>query len=209
MKASCQSLASGLLKVAGNFLDDYQEFRKDAAKVIIGTVPGKAGKALEGLVDDAIDLQTKMLKSYGVVVGQGKGKIGPRHLIIPAKKVTGSVLTERTFIVAPSVFDKVTVIVKKTGGKAGVDIAACAKYVSGAHFNEKRKSIDKGKDSDGDSVKFVFADMAEKLLTIHLVQTGFVSNKCEYYVSLEGEFDEATMQALNSGSTKKTLTRVS
>ncbi len=34
MKASCQSVTSGLLKVAGNFLDKYQELRKEAAKVL-------------------------------------------------------------------------------------------------------------------------------------------------------------------------------
>lgn len=199
MKASCQSLASGLLKVAGNFLDEYQEFRKEAAKVIVDiAVPGKSSTALNNLIDDAIDLQTKLYKSYGVVVGEGKGKIGPRHLIIPTKKVTGNVLTERTFVVAPSVFDTVTVTVKKTGGKAGVDIAACAKYSNGSHFDEKRKSIEKGEDSTGDSVTFKFTDMAEKLLTIHLVQTGLVSNKCEYYVSIEGEFDENELKKLDT-----------
>src|SRR5690606_11833983 len=120
MKASCQSLTSQLIKLAGNFLNEYQEFRKKAAKIVVETViPGQSGaeSALTGLIDEAIDLQTKFFKSYGVVVGQGKGKIGARHQIIPTKKVTGSVLTERTFIVAPSPFDKVTVTIKKTGGK--------------------------------------------------------------------------------------------
>ncbi len=51
MKASCQSLASGLLKVAGNFLDEYQEFRKNAAKVIVDiAVPGKSSQALNDLI---------------------------------------------------------------------------------------------------------------------------------------------------------------
>lgn len=105
-------------------------------------------------------------------MGQGKGKIGARHQIIPTKKVTGKLLTERTFFVAPSPFDKVVVTIKKTGGKAGADIAVCAKYPNGSIFNEKRKSIDKGEESKGDSSRFVFTDMAQKITTIHLVQTG-------------------------------------
>ncbi|MEK6480565.1 hypothetical protein WJR50_23680 [Catalinimonas sp. 4WD22] len=199
MKASCQSLVSQFINVIGGFIDDYQELRKTAAKIFVDTIiPGKPGseKELDKLIDQAIDLETKLLKSYGVAVGQGKGKIGPRYLIIPTKKVTGDLLTERTFAVAPSLFDKVTITIKKTGGKAGADIAACAKYANGAHFNEKRKSIDKGKDSQGDSVKFVFTDMAEKALTIHLVQTGFPTDTCDYYLTMEGEFDQKEMEKL-------------
>lgn len=201
MKASCQSLASELIKLAGNFLNEYQEFRKNVAKIIIETViPGKSGaeSALSALIDQAIDLQTKFYKSYGVAVGQGKGKIGARHQIIPTKKVTGKLLTERTFLVAPSPFDKVVVTIKKTGGKAGADIAVCAKYPNGSIYNEKRKSIDKGEDSKGDSARFVFTDMAEKITTIHLVQTGFVTNTCEYSLSIEGEFDTEEMEKIHA-----------
>lgn len=209
MKPSCQSLTSQLVKVVGNFVEEYQEFRKDAAKVIVdAVVPGQSSQALNNLIDGAIDLQTSLFKAYGVAVGEGKGKIGARHLIIPTKKVTGNLLTERTFIVAPSPFDKVTITIKKTGGKAGADIAACAKYADGKqHYDEKIKSIDKGKNSTGDSVTFKFTGMADKLLTIHLVQTGVITNKCQYSLSIEGEFDNATLQALNSGGKKKTLVR--
>lgn len=201
-KLNCSGIASGFVKVIGNFVDDYQEFRKDAAKIFVNyIIPGKpeAEKQLGKLIDDAIDLQTKLFKSYGVVAGQGKGKIGPRHLTIPTKKVTGSLKTEREFVTALSPFDKVTVTVKKTDGKAGADIAACVKYPNGNHFDEKRKSIEKGKDSKGDAKTFVFTDMAEKVLTIRLKQTGFVTDVCHYSVSIEGEFDESTMGA--SGST--------
>lgn len=205
-KLNCSGVASGLVNVIGNFVDDYQQFRKDAAKVFVNyIIPGEpeAEKQLGKLIDDAIDLQTKLFKSYGVVAGQGKGKIGPRHLTIPTKKVTGSLKTEREFVTALCPFDKVTVTVKKTDGKAGADIAACVKYANGNHFNEKRKSIAKGKDSKGAAKRFVFTDMAEKVLTIRLKQTGFVTDVCHYSVSLEGEFKEQTMKSLNSGSGQK------
>jgi len=203
MSASCQSLTSQLINVAGDFLERYQDFREDAAKVFVDVIiPGKGNtsKALDDLIDQAIDLQTDFLKAYGVVVGEGKGAIGPRHQIIPTKKVTGDLLTERTFIVAKSPFDKVTVVIKKTGGKAGADICVCAKYANGSIFNEKRKSIEKGDDSKGSSVQFVFDDMFDKILTIHLVQEGFVTNSMDYDLSLEGEFNEKEMETTNKSS---------
>jgi hypothetical protein len=206
MSASCQSLTSQLIKVAGDFLEKYQDFRKEAAKVFVDTIiPGKGDSsgALDNLIDQAIDLQTDFLKSYGVVVGEGKGAIGPRHQVIPTKKVTGEdLLTERTFITAKSPFDKVTVVIKKTGGKAGADICVCAKYANGSIFNEKRKSIEKGDDSKGDSVQFVFDDMYDKILTIHLVQDGFITNSMDYNLSLEGEFNEKEMEATDKSSSK-------
>jgi|AntRauTorcE11897_2_1112592.scaffolds.fasta_scaffold02305_4 hypothetical protein len=205
-KVNCSGITSGFIKVAGDFVDDYQEFRKEAAKIIVDIViPDLAGskEALDKLIDSAIDLQTKLFKSYGVAVGEGKGKIGPRCLIIPTKKVTGSLKTEREFHFALCPFDKVTVTIKKTDGKGGADIAACVKYPSGEHFNEKRKSISKGKDSKGESVKFVFADMAEKVLTLRLVQTGFVTDVCHYSVSAEGEFNNDAMRILNKNSASK------
>jgi hypothetical protein len=198
MKASCQSVTSGLLKVAGNFLDKYQELRKEAAKIFVDTIiPGKSGseKELDKLIDLAIDLQTDLFKSYGVVAGEGDGKIGPRHLIVPTKKVTGNVkLTERTFIVAPSIFDNVTVTIKKTDGKAGADIACCAKYISGEIYDEKRRNFDKGKDSIGNDREFKFTGMVDKLLTIHIVHEGFPTDSFAYDVSVEGSFDEGNME---------------
>lgn len=205
-KVNCSGITSGFLKVAGSFVDDYQKFRKAAAKVVVDVViPDFAGskEALDNLIDEGIDLQTKLLKSYGVATGESKDKIGPRCLIIPTKKVTGSLKVEREFHFALCPFDKVTLTIKKTDGKAGADIAACVTYPTGEHFDEKRKSIPKGKDSKGDSVKFVFTDMAEKLLTLRLVQTGFVTDICHYSVSAEGEFDTKTMTSLSSSPPKK------
>ncbi|GAA0878204.1 hypothetical protein GCM10009119_11720 [Algoriphagus jejuensis] len=200
--ASCQSLTSSLIKVSGDFLDRYQDFRKEAAKVFVDVIipgSGSSQKELNKLIDSALDLQTDLFKSYGVITGEGSGKIGARDLIIPTKKVTGTLIaTERTFIVAPSPFDKVIVTIKKTDGKAGADICVCAKYATDKQeqFNKKEKSIQKGKDSDGDEARFVLADMAEKITTIHLVHKGFPTDKFEYTVQVEGEFSEEKMKEL-------------
>jgi hypothetical protein len=199
--ASCQSVTSGLIKVAGEFVNKYQDFRKEAAKVFIDTIiPGKAGseKDLDKLIDQAVELQNDLLGAYGKMAGEGKGKIGPRHLIIPTVKADGSLIaTERTFEVAPSLFDNVTVTIKKTGGKAGADIVACAKYATGEHYDTKNeRTIEKGKDSEGDQVVFEFTNMANKILTIHLVHKGFPTDKFEYFVKLEGKFDKAQLQKI-------------
>jgi hypothetical protein len=198
--ASCQSVTSSLIKVAGDYLDKYQDFRKEAAKVFVDTIipgTGASQEQLEKLIDGAIDLQTDLLKSYGKIAGGSGAQIGARDLVIPTKKVTGTlIVTERTFFVAPSPFDKVIVTIKKTDGKAGADICVCAKYASGEYFNKKEKSIDKGSDSDGDEARFVLADMAEKFTTIHLVHKGFPTDKFEYTVKVEGEFNEEKMKEL-------------
>jgi hypothetical protein len=201
MKASCQSVTSGLLKVAGDFLDKYQDLRKEAAKTFAEVIiPGEPGyeKKLDGLIDKAIDLQTDLFKAYGVVAGEGDGKVGPRHLIVPTKKVTGRLqFTERTFIVAPSIFDDVTVIIKKTDGKGGADIACCAKYITGEIYDEKRKSFDKGEDSTGNSKEFKFTGMVDKMLTIHLVYEGVITNAFEYTVTVQGEFNKNNLEKEN------------
>lgn len=209
--ASCQSVTSTLIKVTGDFLDQYQDFRKEAAKVFVDTIipgTGASQEQLEKLIDGAIDLQTNLLNSYGKVTGEGSGKIGARDLIIPTKKVTGTLIaTERTFIVAPSPFDKVIVTIKKTDGKAGADICVCAKYATDKQeqFNKKEKSIEKGKESDGDEVRIVLADMAEKITTIHLVHKGFPLDKFEYTVQVEGEFSEEKMKELAAQPTGKVV----
>ena len=198
--ASCQSLTSQLIKVSGDFLNKYQDFRRDAAKIFVNTIiPGKSGseKELDKLIDAAFELQKDVLNAYGKLTGEGSGKIGARDLLIPTKKVTGTLYaTERTFFAAPSPFDKVIVTIRKTDGKAGADICVCAKYTSGEQFNKKEKSIEKGKDTDGDEARFVLANMEEKLTSIHLVHTGFPTDKFEYTVEVEGEFSKAAMEEL-------------
>lgn len=196
--ASCQSLTSQLIKVSGDFLNRYQDFRKEAAKVFVDVIlPGDNPKALDDLIEEAFDLQTDLLNSYGKVCGDSKWKLGAREIQVPTKKVTGSLIaTERTFIVAPSPFDKVIVTIKKTDGKAGAEICVCAKWPNGDKFNEKVKSIQKGKDSAGEEARFVLFDMVEKFTTIHLVHEGFPTDKFEYTVEVEGEFNEEKMKEL-------------
>ncbi len=198
--ASCQSVTSKLIQVAGDFLKQYQEFRKHAAKIYVETIiPGERGaeKELNKLIDAAFDLQTDLLKSYGKISNDSSWKIGARELLIPTKKATGSLIaTERTFTIAPSPFDKVIITIRKTDGKAGAEIAVCAKYSSGEPFNKKEKEIGKGKDSIGNEVRFVLAGMAEKFTTIHLVHKGFPTDRFNYSVEIEGEFAEDAMKAL-------------
>jgi len=94
----------------------------------------------------------------------------------------------------------VTITIKKTDGKAGAEICACAKYNTGEQFNKKVKSVDKGKETIGNEVKFVLDDMAEKITTIHLVHTGFPTDKFEYSLSVEGSFSESAMKELGKKS---------
>lgn len=205
--ASCQSVTSKLVNVAGDFLERYQEFRKDAAKVFVDKIiPDFVGseKELYKLIDSAIDLQTDLLKTYGKITNDSSWEIGARELLIPTKKAVGTLYaTERTFTVAPSPFDKVTVTIKKTDGKAGAEIAVCAKYPTGEQFNKKEREIDNGKDTIGKEVKFVLTDMAEKFTTIHLVHKGFPTDKFAYTVELEGEFSEEAMKELDKKNRKR------
>jgi hypothetical protein len=204
MKASCQSLTSSLIKVTGDFLQKYQDFRRDAAKIYVNTIiPGKGDteKAVDKLIDDAFGLQSDLMNAYDKVSGEGSWKIGARHILVPTKKVTGSLIaTERTFVIPATPFDKLTITIKKTDGKAGADIAVCAKYSTGEYFNKKEKSIDKGEETVGREVNFVLDDMADKPTTIHLVHTGLLTNKFEYTVSVEGEFNQAEMEKLGKSS---------
>ena len=204
--ASCQSLTSQLIKVGGDYLNKYQEFRKEAAKVFVDKIiPGGSGsgKELDKLIDSAFDLQTDLLNAYGKLTGEGSGKIGARDLRIPTKKVEGSLIaTERTFFIAMSVYDKVTVTIRKTDGKAGAEIAVCAKYSTGEQFNKKEKTIEKGNDTIGQEAKFVFTDMVDKFTSIHLVHKGFPTDKFAYTVEVEGEFNEAEMEDLAKKTSK-------
>jgi hypothetical protein len=205
MKASCQSLTSQLIKVSGDFLNKYNDFRRDAAKIYVDTIiPGESNseKELDKLIDDAFQLQGDLMNAYDKISGEGSWKIGARHILIPTKKVPGSLYTERTFIIPESPFDKVTVTIKKTDGKAGADIAVCAKYATGEYFNKKEKSIDKSNDTIGHEAQFVLADMFQKLTTIHLVHTGFPTDKFEYTVEVEGEFSQQEMEKIAAPAKK-------
>lgn len=98
--ASCQSLTSQLIKVSGDFLNCYQDFRKDADEIYVDAIiPGKSDseKALNKLIDDAFQLQTDLLTSYGKLTREGSGKIGARDLLIPTDKFEYTVEVEGEF----------------------------------------------------------------------------------------------------------------
>ena len=207
MKPSDQRLTFQLVQTVKSFAQEYRAFRKEAARVITDTViPSDSDDALNSVVERAIDLQTRLFESYGVKAGEEKGKFGVRYLMIPTQRVTGNLLTERTFILAPSPFDKVTIVVKKTDGKAGADITACARYLqNNTRYDEKYKSFAIGEDSTEDSVMFVFTGAADKVITLHLLQTGRVINRFEYAITIEGELDHAAMRAIHASQQRKAL----
>lgn len=186
MKNKCQSVSSKFLEVAGNFFNKYQEFRKDVAKVILGN--GPLGK----LAEKAIDLQTDLIEAYNKVADDGPMKIGFRAAAIPSVN-KGDLLLERTFVLAP-IHDTITCILKKTGGKGGVDVTSCLKTIKDGVIQSIERSIDKGKDTDGKSVKWTFENAANKIIVVHLKKTGFPTNTCDYTLELEGEYDKELLK---------------
>ena len=216
----CQSVTTGLVKVFDQAVRDYIDLRTEAAGMLANALAPDAlltPEQIEELAEKAEDLQLAAYKSYGVIVGEGTGKIGARTAIVPTKKVTGNLLVERTFVVSNSPYDRLKVTIRKTGGKGGADIAVCSKYTNGSHHNEKRKSIAKSKNTTGDEVSFAMWDMdSEKTLSIHLVKTGFPTDRMQYEMSISGEFVEDELRKLqpvkgkgkldpHKGTVRKTL----
>ncbi|MBK8507068.1 MAG: hypothetical protein IPL46_35780 [Saprospiraceae bacterium] len=159
-----------------------------------------AKNAISDMASAAIGVQNEILGLIGAVSGDGKGHIGPRYLYIPTKQVTGELIaTERTFIITPSSYNKVTVTIKKRDGKAGAGVAVCAKWADGREYNTKdQKYFADGEQSIGTTQSWVFANMKDKFLTIHLVHTGGVLNYFDYELSIEGEWDAADLYAISS-----------
>lgn len=211
-EVACHSVTSGLVKVFDNAVRSYIDLRTEAAGMLVGALAPDAlltPEQIKELTDKAVELQIAAYESYGVVVGQSKGKLGARTAIVPTKKVTGNLLTERTWDVSNSVWDRYKVVIHKTGGKGGASIAVCSKYTNGSHHNEKRKSIAKSKKTTGDEVSFEMWGMAsDKMLTIHLVKTGFPSDRMQYEMTITGEFVEDELRKLQPVSSGSTGTRL-
>jgi hypothetical protein len=105
-----------------NLSQDFIKFRMDAAKVFVDVIiPGKQGsnKAMNDLIDDATNMQIDLYKSYGVIAGQSNATIGAVDLIVPLKKWTGDLYTERTFQIMQSPYDKIVITIKKQTEKRG------------------------------------------------------------------------------------------
>ena len=50
--------------------------------------------------------------------------------------------------------------------------------------------------------------MDSKILTIHLVKTGFPTDTCNYTLSIEGEFDKTEMEKIGVSKTGQGAVRV-
>jgi hypothetical protein len=196
---SCQSLFSGAEKIFNNLVQDYIEFRMEAAQVFVDfIIPGKPGAEaeLDKLFNKATKLQTDLYRSYGIITGESNATIGAINLVIPVKKWTGTCYTERTFLILNSPYDKVVIKVKKTDGKRGLKMAACAKYSNGSLYDKIEREIDNGKETAGQERTFTFGkDMLNKNITLHLVASGALpTDKCGYTLSVETFFDENEMK---------------
>ena len=108
MAQSCQSIFSTVQTAFDKSYREYQEFRKDAARLIFGD-------AIGDLTDVAIDFQMKLYDIAGTIPGNGEGSVGPRYITIPCKNIPGSLITDRTFISVPSLYDKLFITIELTG----------------------------------------------------------------------------------------------
>ena len=173
----------------------------DAAKVFVDVIiPGKQGsnKAMNDLIDDATNMQIDLYKSYGVIAGQSNATIGAVDLIVPLKKWTGDLYTERTFQIMQSPYDKIVITIKKTDGKRGVEFTACAKYSNGSPYDTKSGKIENGNETAGQVRTITFQrNMLDKNISLHLVAHGALpTDKCEYTLTVEGFFDENEMKEI-------------
>lgn len=202
---SCVSIFESVRTVFNNAVHDYIDFRMDAAQVFVETIiPGKpnADSALDDVFDDATKLQHDIYNAGNVILGQGCGHVGAVNLMVPtARYACDGLYTERTFIIVEHPYDKVTIKVKKTGGKRGIKMKACSKYSSNnSIYSTKDKEIESGKDTAGQEREFVFTNQdSDKYITLHLVASGALpTDKAEYEIKITGEFNEDEMAKLGN-----------
>lgn len=196
---SCTSLFSRIADAFNGLVPTVIELRTEAAELIAGTII--PADDLEEISEKIEKAQIDAYKAIGEVVGD-KGSPGAVNLTVPFRNWEGQMYFERTFHVSNSSFDNVTVEITKTGGKNGADIAVCKYDVDGNYKTSKRKSIDKGKDTEGQTRIIEFKGMKnEKYLTIHIVAKGLATNKFDYRMKVTGSFN---MDKL--AEEKKTLT---
>jgi hypothetical protein len=204
---TCQSLFANAEKIFNGLAQDYIAFRMEAAEAFVNYIipqKPKADQKLDELFDKATKLQLDLYKSFGVMTGESNQTVGAVKLIIPLKKWTGTLFTERTFTILQSPFDKVVIKVKKTDGKRGVKFRACAKYANGSPFDDKAREIDNGNETAGVEKMITFEkDMMDKNITLHLVAFGNLpTDKCEYVLTIEGYFDEEEMKKIDEKNKK-------
>lgn len=200
---SCQKVMTGLVRVFEERIPDYLSFRQEIAQSFVTIIlPGKSGAELRlrEITAASTRLQLQAYESYGIIAGEGDGKIGPRHLLIPTEQATGALGTERTFEVPNSPYDLVHLTIRKTGGKGGLALVACAKSMDDVVHQQSRESIQPGNPTIGTSIECHFSQMAtNKFLTLHLVKTGPPTEQISYEVRVWGEFQPAQLRALHRG----------
>jgi hypothetical protein len=204
---TCQSLFANAEKIFNGLVQDYISFRMEAAEAFVNFIipdKPKADQKLDELFDKATKLQIDLYKSFGVMTGESNQTIGAVNLIVPLKKWTGTLYTERTFVILQSPFDKVVIKVKKTDGKRGVKMKACAKYSNGSPYDDKSREIDNGNETAGVERTITFEkNMMDKTITLHLVAFGNLpTDKCEYLLTIEGHFDEEEMKKIDEQNKK-------
>lgn len=204
---TCQSLFSNAEKIFNGVVQDYIAFRMEAAEVFVNFIipdKPKSAEKMDELFDKATKLQLDLYKSFGVMTGESNQTVGAVNLIIPLKKWSGTLYTERTFTILQSPFDKVVIKVKKTDGKRGMKMKACSKYSNGSPHDDKSREIDSGNETAGVEKTITFEKgMMDKTITLHLVASGALpTDKCEYTLSIEGYFDEEEMKKIDTENKK-------
>lgn len=210
---SCTSLFSRIADAFNSLVPTVIELRTEAAELVAGTIIPDAD--LEEITEKIKKAQIDAYKAIGEVVGD-KNTPGAVNLTVPYDKYLGSSFAERTFHISNSSFDHVTVEITKTGGKNGADIAVCKYDTDGNYKKSIRKSIAKGKDTEGQKRVFEFKGMKnEKYLTVHIVNVGFATDKFDYKLKVKGSFnteklaeEKPTKPSIKrAGTTSKTIKR--
>lgn len=197
-ESQCVSLFSRIADQFNKVVPTYIDIRMEAGELLLGTVLEDAD--VEELTDKMKQAQIDAYKAIGEIVGD-KNTPGAVNLVVPYHKYKGSSFLERTFYVSNNGFDNVKVEVEKTGGKNGADIVVCKYTTEGNYIKTKSASVDKGKDTSGQRRVIEFKGMKnDKYLTVHIINTGFASDKFDYELTVTGEFNTEKLAEEKSSS---------
>lgn len=190
----CVSPFSSILGVGETLVYAYNDARVAVASAFFGKGVGAAAeKSLEfqelaykevkdllniGPIDMHYDMYSRAAFT-GKLEGEGGGVVGGN----------------RTFILAPGLYDKTYITIKKTSGKAGANFTACVKNADGNTEKSKSNSIDKGESTIGNEKEFTFWFTGDKWITLNVVKTdGF--NDFGYSIVIRGEYNEDRLKEL-------------
>ena len=190
----CVSPFSSLLGVGEKLVEAYNDARTAVASAFFGKGVGAAAeKSFEfqelaysevknllniGPIDMHYDMYSRAAFT-GKLEGEGGGVVGGN----------------RTFILAPGLYDRTYITIKKTSGKAGANFTACVKNADGNTEKSKSNSIDKGESTIGNEKEFTFWFTGDKWITLNIVKTdGF--NDFGYSIVIRGEYNEDRLKEL-------------